>query len=150
MKKMKRRFSLLMVLTLVFTLLPVTALASRLPQTVSVSSAAELTDALADSIDGDVLQLTGDITGSFAYTGTSGKTITIDGQSSYTITAADESQTALSLSGEGTVILKSITLRGGTNTTEAMSAGLKTAGSIVAQSEGTVNAIGGSDSYAFG
>ena len=108
-KKFNKFLSLLLALLLVVGMLPATAMAAN----TSVSTAEALTTALANAADGDTITLTGAITGNFSYTGSAGKTVTIDGGGK-TITGAPGTDTpALTLSGGGTVILKNVTLQGG-------------------------------------
>ncbi|NCB41945.1 MAG: hypothetical protein EOM59_04935 [Clostridia bacterium] len=103
-----------------------------------------VTAALAVAVNGDTITLLNDIIESVSYTVVSGKEITIDG-AGYTITGiAGASSAALTLSGEGTIALKDITLQGGTATLNAgTSTGLKVTGSVNVQSINTVNSNGG-------
>ena len=118
-------------------------------QTVGVGGGySSLTAALAAAGDGDTITLLSDITESVSYTTVTGTTVTIDGQN-HTITGVDgSSSAALTLSGPGTVNLKNLTLQGGTSTaTPGASYGLSLNDNVSVQSEGTVNAIGGTAQF---
>lgn len=98
-----------------------------------------LTDALAAAQNGNTVTLLGNTTQSAIYTISADKTVTIDG-AGYTVTGDLGTESiALSLSGTGTVILKDLTLQGGT---AGVSKGLEVSGSVNVESKGTVAANG--------
>ncbi len=97
----------------------------------------------------DTITLLRDVTELVVLTATTNNTITIDGQG-HTITGADcngQGSAALTLSGDGNVILKSLTLRGGAEPSFAFNSSglLVSGGSVNVLCEGTVNAYGGSN-----
>ena len=89
-----------------------------------------LQDAVNAAADGGIITLNKDVTESVTYTGTAGKTVTIDGQG-HTVTGLDGDVSdgglgifALEVSGSGTLKLKDITLTGGANASTAPTAGI--------------------------
>jgi uncharacterized repeat protein (TIGR02543 family) len=102
-----------------------------------------LSAALADAHN-DTITLLRDVTESVVLAATMVNTITIDGQG-HTITGEEEagqSSVALTLSGDGNVILKSLTLQGGGAPNSDSSGLLVSGGSVNVLCEGTVNAYG--------
>jgi uncharacterized repeat protein (TIGR02543 family) len=96
----------------------------------------------------DTVTLLRDVTESVVLAATTDNTITIDGQG-HTITgeaAAGQSSVALTLSGDGNVILKDLTLQGGGAPNDDSSGLLVSGGSVNALCEGTVNAYGANSS----
>ena len=99
-----------------------------------------LADALAAAADGETITLLNDITESAIYTGSEGKTITVDGQN-HTVTGATvDTSIALMLGGTDTFILKNLTLQGNG---VSSGIGLQTGGLVCIRSCGTVNVSGG-------
>ena len=101
-----------------------------------------LSAALADAHN-DTITLLRDVTESVVLAATTVNTITIDGQG-HTITGeeAGQSSVALTLSGGGNVILKSLTLQGGGAPNSDSTGLLVSGGSVNVLCEGTVNAYG--------
>lgn len=137
-KKFSKFLSLLLALLLVVGMMPVTAMAAS----ASVDNATALQTALTNAVDGDTITLTGDITGGVSYTGLPGKTVTIDGGTHKITAAVGGLSTALTLWGDGTVILKNITLQGNTGI-GSFGLYIKEGSTINVQSAGTVSAFGG-------
>ncbi|NCC67807.1 MAG: S-layer homology domain-containing protein, partial [Clostridia bacterium] len=114
-----------------------------------------LTAALAAAADGDTITLLESITESAVYTVTADKTVTIDG-GGYTVTAPNSTadSVALTLDGDGTIILKDITLQGGATAVDSNyeSIGLLTSGgsSVTVQNGGNVSAVGGASANSRG
>ena len=150
MKNVKKLLSVVLTLCMVLSLLPMTALAA----TYTVGSFgiyATLTEALAAAGDGDTITLLNDISESVSYTFAADKTITIEG-GYYTVTApdtADSDSIALSVSGTGTVILKNITLQGGSANSGYASYGLSVDTANI-RSLGTVAVKGGAADACYG
>ena len=146
-KKFSKFLSLLLTFMLAVGLLPVTALAASSEE---VATPDLLISALANASNGtcDTITLKNDITNltttNFSVNVATQKTVTIDGQG-YTITAADTAggtSTALEISGDGTVILKNITFKGGAGS-KSYGLYISSGSTITVQSVGTVSAIGG-------
>jgi hypothetical protein len=137
---MKRKMTaFIMVLTMMLTLIPAIPVYAASLTVGTGGTYATLTSALTIASDGDTINLISNITESAIG---ANKSVTIDGQG-HTITgAAGSDSTALKLSGSGTIILKNLTLQGGT-ASSADSTGLTVSGSVNVLSCGTVNAIAG-------
>ena len=122
----------------------------HLPLTVGTEgSYPTLAAALAIAHDGDTITLLNNITESVEYNG-GGRVYTLDGQG-YTVTGVSGNfSIAMILKGSGTMILKNITLQGGT-ATGSESMGLLLQDSYNVKSEDTVSALGGTAAiYSYG
>lgn len=153
MKKSKKLLSIILALGMLFSLLPMTALAVVPPLTVGTGGDyATLTEALGAAENGSTITLLNNITESVSYTVAIDKTITIDGDGHTVAGVAGDSSIALSLSGEGNIILKDVNLSGGLggSTTSTASEGLHVTDSLNVISVGTVTATGGTDKYSCG
>lgn len=110
-----------------------------------------IAEALTHVENGGTIELLEDINESVsASVSASDTVITIDG-GGYTVTAPDQTDSdsiVFAFAGSGTMILKNITLQGGTATGSHYSIGLKTiSGSVNILSGGNVSAIGGQSEY---
>ena len=111
-----------------------------------------LSNALEEAANGNTITLLANITESVNYTVSTGKTITIDG-GGFKLTGQDSAteSVALTLTGTGTVILKDLTLQGGTSTgANGVSIGLRTGGILDIRSYGIVSAKGGTADNSYG
>ena len=141
MKIRRKLLSILLTVIMVISLLPVATLPVLAATTRMVSTAEELNVALACAVDGDVIQLTNDITAGCPYSAPYQTMITIDGQG-HKLTGTADYNFALEIYGTGSVILKNITLIG-PQVDANNSYGLFVHESATVYSDGTVNAIGG-------
>ena len=146
MKRTKKLLSLILILCMVLGVMPGATYAAN----TTVNSAAELNNALTNAVDGTVITLGSNITSSSSYLRNTAVTITIDGQSLYTLTGLEGSaSTALTVEGAGIVILKNLNIVGGI-ATNGSSIGLQVNNDARVQCDGTVNVTGGTavgDSY---
>ena len=142
---MKRKMTaFVLVLMMMLTLIPALPVYAASELTVGTGGAySTLREALLAVANGDTIKLLSDVTETSNDTvDTTGKNITIDGQGFKITGASDLNSTALKLSGSGTIILKDLTLQGGTASSGSCM-GLIVSGSTNVLSCGTVNVVAG-------
>jgi hypothetical protein len=158
MKTAKRMTSTLLTLGMLLTLVSGMTL-SAAAAVHTVGDYAALTAALGAAGDGDVIQLSANITGAVSYTVGPDVTVTIDGTNAggenYALIGPDLSaisgagSAGLALGGSGRIILRNLTLMGGlTPSDSGVSTGLYiNAGDLDVQCQGRVCAVGSGDTF---